>query len=265
VAEPGLVADGIRFQAGDMKTTGNTIFITGGTSGLGLGLALRWQALGNQVIIGGRRKELLDQLAAEHPAIGTVVLDVDEPASIKAAYDEVTTRYPDLNAVLTMSGIMRAESLLDPGHVETAEATITTNLLGTIRTIATFTPWLVTKPDAAILTVSSGLAFVPLSYTPTYNATKAAIHSYTQSLRLQLADTSIQVIELIPPAVRTSLMPGQETSDHAQPLDEYLTHTMDILVSQPEVTEVVIDRVKFLRNAEPEGRLPQTIAALNSH
>lgn len=248
-----------------MKTTGNTIFITGGTSGLGLGLALRWQALGNQVIIGGRRKELLDQIAAEHAGIGTVVLDVDDPASIQAAYDEVTTRYPDLNAILTMSGIMRPENLLDPGHLETTEATITTNLLGTIRTVAVFTPWLVTKQDAAILTVSSGLAFVPLSYTPTYNATKAAIHSYTQSLRLQLADTGIQVIELIPPAVQTDLMPGQKTAEHAQPLDEYLTDTIDILLAEPDVTEVVIDRVKFLRNAEPEGRLPETITALNSH
>jgi short-subunit dehydrogenase involved in D-alanine esterification of teichoic acids len=248
-----------------MKTTGNTIFITGGTSGLGLGLALRWQALGNQVIIGGRRKELLDQIAAEHAGIGTVVLDVDDPASIQAAYDEVTTRYPDLNAILTMSGIMRPENLLDPGHLETTEATITTNLLGTIRTVAVFTPWLVTKQDAAILTVSSGLAFVPLSYTPTYNATKAAIHSYTQSLRLQLADTGVQVIELIPPAVQTDLMPGQKTAEHAQPLDEYLTDTIDILLAEPDVTEVVIDRVKFLRNAEPEGRLPETITALNSH
>ncbi len=248
-----------------MKTTGNTIFITGGTSGLGLGLALRWQALGNQVIIGGRRKELLDQIAAEHPGIGTVVLDVDDPASITSAFTEVTTRYPDLNAILTMSGIMRAEQLLDPAHVETAEATITTNLLGTIRTIATFTPWLVTKPDATILTVSSGLAFVPLALTPTYNATKAAIHSYTQSLRLQLADTSVQVIELIPPAVQTDLMPGHKTNEHAQPLDDYLTDTINILLTEPDVTEVVIDRVKFLRNAEPEARLPETITALNSH
>jgi uncharacterized oxidoreductase len=248
-----------------MKTTGNTIFITGGTSGLGLGLALRWQELGNQVIIGGRRKELLDRIAAEHPAIGTVVLDVDDPASIESAFDDVTTRYPDLNAILTMSGIMRPENLLDPGHVETADAIITTNLLGTIRTIATFTPWLVTKPDATILTVSSGLAFVPLRLTPTYNATKAAIHSYTQSLRLQLADTDVQVIELIPPAVQTALMPGQETSEHALPLDDYLTDTIDILLAEPDVAEVVIDRVKFLRNAEPEGRYDQTVATLNSH
>lgn len=247
-----------------MKTTGNTIFITGGTSGLGLGLALRWQELGNQVIIGGRRKELLDRIAAEHPAIGTVVLDVDDPASIESAFDEVTTRYPELNALLTMSGIMRPENLLDPGHLDTAQAIITTNLLGTIRTITRFAPYLATKQDATILTVSSGLAFVPLAITPTYNATKAAIHSYTQSLRIQLAGTPIQVIELIPPAVRTALM-GQENSERALPLDVYLTDTIDILRTQPDVTEVVIDRVKFHRNAELENRYDQSVATVNAH
>ncbi|WBQ06085.1 SDR family oxidoreductase [Kribbella sp. CA-293567] len=247
-----------------MKTTGNTIFVTGGTSGLGLGLALKFHALGNKVVIGGRRRELLDQLAGEHPGLGTVVLDVDDPKSIQAAYDEVTARYPDLNAVLTMSGIMRPENLLDPGHVAIAEATVTTNLLGTIRTVATFTPYLVAKPGATILTVSSGLAFVPLVVTPTYNATKAAIHSYTQSLRLQLAEVGIQVIEVIPPAVQTTLM-GQQDDERAMPVEEYLTETMSILTDQPEVTEVTVRRVGFLRDAEREGRYQETVQALNGH
>ena len=247
-----------------MKTTGNTIFVTGGTSGLGLGLALRWHDLGNKVIIGGRRKDLLDRIAAEHRGIDTVVLDVDDPASISAAYDEVTTRYPDLDAVLTMAGIMRPENLLDPEHLATAEATITTNLLGTIRTLTYFAPYLATKENATILTVSSGLAFVPLTLTPTYNATKAAIHSYTQSLRIQLAGTGVQVIELVPPAVRTALM-GQQDDERAMPLEEYLSETMSILTAQPEVTEVTVRRVGFLRDAEREGRYQQTVDALNSH
>ncbi|GAA0951162.1 SDR family oxidoreductase [Kribbella koreensis] len=247
-----------------MKTTGNTIFITGGTSGLGLGLALRWHALGNHVIIGGRRKELLDQIATEHPGIDTVVLDVDDPASIQTAYDEVTTRFPDLNALLTMSGIMRPENLLDPGHLDTAEATITTNLLGTIRTIAAFTPYLVTRPDATILTVSSGLAFTPLALTATYNATKAAVHSYTQSLRLQLAGTGVQVIELVPPHVATTLM-GMQDAPSAMPVEDFLTETMAILHDRPDVEEVTVQRVGFLRDAERENRLPEAIAALNSH
>jgi len=247
-----------------MKTTGNTIFITGGTSGLGLGLALRWRELGNKVIIGGRRKELLDQIATEQPGIETVVLDVDDPASIQAAYDDVTGRFPELNAILTMSGIMYPENLLDPEHLQTAEAIITTNLLGTIRTVTQFTPYLAGKPDAAILTVSSGLAFVPLAITPTYNATKAAIHSYTQSLRIQLADTGIQVIEVIPPAVQTTMM-NQENDERAMPLDDYLTETMTLLTENPDATEIGVQRVGFLRDAERENRYEQTLAMLNSH
>lgn len=247
-----------------MKTTGNTIFITGGTSGLGLGLALRWHELGNKVIIGGRRKELLDQIATEHAGIDTVVLDVDDPASIQAAFDDVTTRYPELNAVLTMSGIMLPENLLDPEHLKTAEAIITTNLLGTIRTVTQFTPYLAGKPDATILTVSSGLAFVPLAITPTYNATKAAIHSYTQSLRIQLADTGIQVIELIPPAVQTALM-NQEDDPRSMPLDDYLTETMTLLADHPDADEIAVQRVGFLRDAERENRYEQTLATLSSH
>jgi short-subunit dehydrogenase involved in D-alanine esterification of teichoic acids len=247
-----------------MKTTGNTIFLAGGTSGLGLGLAQRFLDLGNKVIISGRRKELLDQLAAEHPGLETIPLDVADPDSITDTVAQVIATYPDVNVVITMAGIMHPENLRDAGHLSVGEATITTNLLGTIRVISAFLPHLVKQPDAAVLTVSSGLAFVPLVITPTYNATKAAIHSYTQSLRLQLADTSVQVIELIPPAVQTALM-GQENDERALPLDVYLTDTIDILQAQPDVAEVVIDRVKFLRNAEAEGRYAETVAALNSH
>ncbi|GAA1596388.1 SDR family oxidoreductase [Kribbella sancticallisti] len=247
-----------------MKTTNNTIFVTGGTSGLGLGLALRWHDLGNKVIIGGRRKELLDRIATEHAGIDTVLLDVDDPESVEAAFDEVTAKYPELNAVLTMAGIMQPENLLDPGHLATAEATITTNLLGTIRVLTRFAPYLAGRQDGVILTVSSGLAFVPLAITPTYNATKAAIHSYTQSLRIQLAGTPVQVIELIPPAVQTTLM-NQQDNDNAMPVEDYLSETMSILAEQPDVTEVTVQRVGFLRDAERENRLAQTVAAVNSH
>ncbi|MEU4391838.1 SDR family NAD(P)-dependent oxidoreductase [Kribbella sp. NPDC023855] len=247
-----------------MKTTGNTIFITGGTSGLGLGLALRWQELGNTVIIGGRRKELLDQIATEHPGIGTVQLDVADPDSIDTAFEDVTSGYPELNAIVTMAGIMHPENLLDPAHLATAESIITTNLLGTIRTVTRFTPYLATKQDATILTVSSGLAFVPLVITPTYNATKAAVHSYTQSLRIQLADTPIQVIELIPPAVQTPLM-NQENDPRAMPLDDYLTETIALLRDHPAADEITVQRVNFLRNADRENRYAETLNTLNSH
>ncbi|GAA4679857.1 SDR family oxidoreductase [Frondihabitans cladoniiphilus] len=245
-----------------MKTNGNTLFITGGTSGIGLGLALRFQEAGNTVIIGGRRTELLEKIRAEHPAIDTVVLDVASPESIQAAFETVTSRHPDLNALVNVAGIMLPEDLKDPAHVSTSEDIVTTNLLGTIRVTALFTPFLLAQPDASILTVSSGLAFVPLPLTPTYNATKAAVHSFTQSLRVQLADTSVQVIELVPPAVQTALM-GQDESGRGMPLDDYLSETMELLGSQPEAEEILVEQVKMLRFAEVNGKHAEIVAMLN--
>jgi len=235
--------------------------MTGGTSGIGLELARRFRDLGNTVIISGRRKDLLDQIAAEDGIEG-IPLDVADPASIAAAFDQVTSTH-DVNVLVTMAGIMQVEDLHDPGHLATAEQTITINLLGTIRAVAAFTPYLLKQRDPVILTVSSGLASVPLTITPTYSATKAAIHSYTQSLRIQLADTGIQVIEVVPPAVQTTLM-NQENDDHAMPLDEYLDETMTILQQQPNADEILVDRVRFLRDAERENRYDAVVAALNS-
>ncbi|TCO49158.1 putative oxidoreductase [Kribbella antiqua] len=244
-----------------MKTTGNTIFMTGGTSGIGLGLARKFRDLGNTVIISGRRKDLLDQIAAEDGIEG-ITLDVADPDSITAAFETVTTQYPDLNVVVTMAGIMQIEDLHDPAHLATAEQIIDINLLGTIRTITAFTPYLLKQPDPAILTVTSGLAFVPLVITPTYSATKAAIHSYTQSLRKQLADTPLQVIEVAPPAVRTALL-NQENDERAMPLDEYLTETVELLQQHPGADEILVNRVRFLRDAERESRYDATFTALN--
>ncbi len=235
--------------------------MTGGTSGIGLELARRFRDLGNTVIISGRRKDLLDRIAAEDGIEG-VPLDVADPASITAAFEQVTSTH-DVNVLVTMAGIMQVEDLRDPGHLVTAEQTIEINLLGTIRAVATFTPYLLKQRNPVILTVSSGLASVPLTITPTYSATKAAIHSYTQSLRIQLADTGIQVIEVVPPAVQTTLM-NQENDAHAMPLDEYLDETMNILQQQPDADEILVDRVHFLRHAERENRYDSVVAALNS-
>ena len=235
--------------------------MTGGTSGIGLELARRFRDLGNTVIISGRRKDLLDKIAAEDGIEG-IPLDVADPASIAAAFEQVTSTH-DVNVLVTMAGIMQIEDLRDPGHVATAEQTIEINLLGTIRAVAAFTPYLLKQRDPVILTVSSGLASVPLTITPTYSATKAAIHSYTQSLRIQLADTGIQVIEMVPPAVQTTLM-NQEDDEHAMPLDEYLDETMTILQQQPDANEILVDRVRFLRDAERENRYDAVVAALNS-
>jgi len=262
VVTPSLVADGIRFQAGAMKTTGNTIFFTGGTSGIGLELARRFRDLGNTVIISGRRKDLLDQLAATDQLEG-VLLDVADPASIAAAFADVTARH-DVNVLITMAGIMQSENLQDPAHLATSEAIVDINLLGTIRTITTFLPYLQQQADPVVMTVSSGLAFVPLALTPTYNATKAAVHSYTQSLRLQLAETNLQVIELVPPAVQTNLMNGAAPDPTWMPLDEFADETITLLQQHPDAEEILVDRVHFLRAAERENRYPEVVAALNA-
>ncbi|QRP48276.1 SDR family oxidoreductase [Amycolatopsis sp. FDAARGOS 1241] len=247
-----------------MDITGNTIFIPGSTSGIGLALALALKARGNTVIIGGRRTELLRSLAAAHPGLGTVRIDTTDPASIDAAAKEVLADYPELNVLVTMSGIMRVENWRDPSFLPTAEATMTTNVLGPIRLIAAFVEHLQTRPAATIMTVSSGLAFTPLRVTPSYNASKAAIHMLSESLRLQLADTTVGVVELEPPSVQTDLMPGQADNDHAQPLDEYITEVMHLLETQPDAREIQVERVKFLRYGEARGDYDQVVAALNA-
>ena len=247
-----------------MNITGNTIFIPGATSGLGLGLALRFQAAGNRVIVGGRRTELLDRIVAENPGIDSVQIDTADAVSIERATQRVVAEHPDLDTVILMAGIMQPEDLHSAGFLDTAERTITTNLLGPIRLIAALVPHLASRPSATIMTVSSGLAFVPLPATPTYSATKAAIHSFTQSLRVQLADTSIEVLELAPPAVATSLM-GQEDDPNAMPVEEFLDETMSILASQPDAREILVSRVGFLRFAEREGRTDEVLTILSAH
>lgn len=247
-----------------MQITGNTVFIPGATSGIGLALALALQSRGNTVVVGGRRTELLESIAAEHPGIDTVTIDTADPASITAAAAQVLQRHPDLNVLITMAGIMRAEDWHTPsGFLATAEATVTTNLLGPIRLIAAFVEHLASRPDATIMTVSSGLAFAPLRVTPSYNATKAAIHLLSESLRLQLADTSVQVMELEPPAVRTELMPGQESSDFAMPLDDFVDEVMALVEADPDAQEIQVEDVKFLRYGEARGDYDQVVATLN--
>jgi len=236
-----------------MHMSGNTILITGGGSGIGRALAEAFHVNGNQVVIAGRRKEALDETTAANPGMKAAVLDIEDGAAIRSFAEHLTRDYPALNVVIHNAGIMRAESPRD-GAVADAEATVATNLLGPIRLTAALLPLLEAQPHAAIMTVSSGLAFVPGAMTPTYCATKAAIHSYTQSLRYQLRDTSVQVLELIPPYVQTELMgPGQASDPNAMPLQDFIAETMDILRDSPDATEICVERVKPLRFAEANG------------
>jgi uncharacterized oxidoreductase len=248
-----------------MNISGNTIFIPGSTSGIGLALALELQARGNAVIVGGRRADLLGQIAAAHPGIDTVQIDTADPASIDSAAKQVLARHPDLNVLVTMAGIMRAEDWRQPeSFLASAESVITTNVLGPIRLIAAFVEHLRAQPDATIVTVSSGLAFAPLKVTPSYNASKAAIHMLSESLRLQLAGTTVKVAELVPPSVRTSLLPGQESSEVAMPLEEFVTEVLALLQAQPDASEIQVERVKFLRYGEARGDYDQVVKTLNA-
>lgn len=248
-----------------MNISGNTIFIPGSTSGIGLALALALRSRGNTVIVGGRRADLLGKIAAEHPGLDTVVIDTTDPASIESAASEVLDRHPDLNVLIPMAGIMRAEDWHKPeSFLASAESVVTTNVLGPVRLIAAFIEHLQTRPDATLITVSSGLAFTPLAVTPSYNASKAAIHMLSESIRLQLADTTVKVVELVPPSVRTALMPGQEDNEVAMPLDEFIAEVMALLETQPDAKEIQVERVKFLRYGEARGDYDQVVAALNN-
>ena len=247
-----------------MNISGNTIFIPGSTSGIGLAFALELQARGNTVIVGGRRSELIERIAAEHPGLDSVQIDTADPASIDSAAKEVLARHPDLNVLVTMAGIMRVEDWHKPASfLASAESVITTNVLGPIRLIAALIEHLQAQPDATIITVSSGLAFVPLKVTPSYNASKAAIHMLSESIRLQLASTRVKVVELVPPSVRTALLPGQETSEVAMPLEEFVAETVALLESQPDAKEIQVERVKFLRYGEARGDYDQVVQTLN--
>jgi uncharacterized oxidoreductase len=248
-----------------MNISGSTVFIPGSTSGIGLALAVELHARGNTVIVGGRRTDLLEQVAAQHPGIDTVQVDCSDPASIDSAAKEVLARHPELNVLVAMAGIMRIEDWRRPGEfLASAESVITTNVLGPIRLIAAFIEHLQAQPDATIVTVSSGLAFTPLAVTPSYNASKAAIHMLSESIRLQFADTTVQVIELVPPSVRTSLVPGQESSEFAMPLDEFVAEAIALFETQPDAKEIQVERVKFLRYGEARGDYDQVVGTLNA-
>ena len=247
-----------------MNTTDNTILITGGGSGIGRGLAEAFHALGNKVIIAGRRQKVLDEVTKAHPGMASIVLDLENAASIRAFAAEITTLHPKLNVLINNAGITKRENLkTQPEDLADAEAIITTNLLGPIRLTAALLPHLLQQPKATILNVSSGLAMVPFPLSPTYSATKAAIHSYTQAMRVQLRDTAVQVIEIIPPYVQTELGGDHQLNDpRAMPLKDFLAETMELLRTQPDAAENCVENVKFLRFAEANGQFDQALQVL---
>jgi len=249
-----------------MNRTGNTIVITGGGSGIGEGLAEAFHNLGNQVVIAGRRKEVLDRVTTAHPGMKSLTLDVSSAASIRDFANRVEREFPATNVLINNSGIMRPENLTaEPINLANSEEIIATNLLGPIRLSAAMLPLLRRQPRSTIMMVSSGLAFVPMSITPTYCATKAAIHSYAQSLRRQLANSTTEVLELIPPYVATNLMGDNQAHDsRAMPLADFIAEVMQILQTQPSATEICVERVKGLRFAEKTGQYDNLFRGLNA-
>jgi len=248
-----------------MQLTGNTILVTGGGSGIGRGLAESLHQLGNQIIISGRRPDALANTTKANPGIVSLPLDVNDPEAIRAFAARVTAEYPSLNILINNAGIMKGENLRDlPSGLDDSEAVITTNLLGPIRLTAALLPHLQKQAHAAVINVSSGLGFVPLPVTPTYSATKAALHSYTISLRVQLAETPVEVIEIIPPAVATDLTPGRTPNERMMSLPDYIEQTMQILKTQPTPSEICVEHVKFLRFAEAQGNFDKALQVLNA-
>lgn len=245
-----------------MKTSGNTILITGGGSGIGRELAIRFNALGNTVIVTGRHMETLEETIAGQRDMHAMVVDIADPHSIAAVAERIVAEHPSLNVLINNAGIMRSENLSSNNDLNDAEQTIVTNLLGPIRLTNALIDHLVSQPDAVIVNVSSGLAFVPKSGTPTYSATKAAIHSYTVSLREQLKD-KIELIELAPPAVQTELTLGQSTREGFMPLDDYIEEVMTLFQQQPTPKEILVEKVNFLRWAERDGHFDQAVEMLS--
>ena len=189
-----------------MKMTGNTILITGGTSGIGLEFATQLSQRKNTVIVTGRNPTTLHELQERFPNIPTYQSDVRNPAAIALLYQKVTHDFPALNVVMNNAGIMRMLSLNGKHGLQDIGQEIEINMLGPVRMVEQFLPYLKMKPEAAIVNVSSGLAFLPLASAPIYCATKAGIHSYTQSLRVQLQGTSVKVFEVAPPSTNTPLL-----------------------------------------------------------
>ena len=246
-----------------MKISGNTILITGGGTGIGRALAEALQAEGNEIVIAGRRQSVLDEALKANPKMKAMVLDIEDPKSIAEFAAKIAEEVPKLNVVIHNAGVMRPESV-KATDAKLVEQTIGINLLGPIRLTAALLPLLEKQESATIMTVSSGLAFVPLAMTPTYCATKAAIHSYTQSLRYQLKDTKIEVLELVPPYVQTELMGEAQAKDpRAMPLDAFIEETVEILKTQPEAGEICVKTVYPLRFAAEGGKYEAFFTGFN--
>lgn len=245
-----------------MKNSGNTILVTGGGSGLGREYARRWHDAGNTVIVAGRTLSSLAETAKGRENIYPVEFDVAAAAGDVAAFATgLCERFPGLNVVVNNAGIMPFENIEAKRELGEAERVVETNLLGPIRLIDAFIEQLKAAENAALINVSSGLAFVPLPKAATYSASKAALHSYTMSLRKRL-EGLVEVIELIPPGVQTELTPGQSQRDGYLPLDDFIAESMELLAQKPTPSEICVEAVRAFRNSEANGNQQELLDML---
>ncbi|WP_431087680.1 SDR family oxidoreductase [Paenibacillus sp. 8b26] len=224
-----------------MKLTGNTIFITGGGSGIGRALAEALHNLGNKVIISGRRKERLEETIKANPGMSAVELNVQDPASIEAAAKQLIKEYPDFNVLINNAGIIQSDDTAGVVDEDVLISTVTTNLLGPIRLTSAFIEHLKSKEEAVVINTTSILGFVPLATTAVYSATKAALHTYTLSQRYMLKDTSVKVIEIVPPWVQSN-----NDEPRAMPLASFIDATVKLLGTDTD--EVLVEEAKMFRN-----------------
>lgn len=244
-----------------METKGNTILITGATSGIGLAFAKEFYKLGNKVIVCGRRTERLAELEKKHPGMVTITCDVSLQADRKNLFERIKAEHPELNILLNNAGVQFAFNLLQETNAEKITKEIETNLTAPIHLSALFSGLLAKQKNAAIINISSGLAFVPLAFMPVYCATKAAMHSFTMSLRHQLKNTSVKVFEIAPPSVDTELghdRRADKTQSHGGiPVADFLQEAMEAITQ--DKFEAPIAQAKDLRK---QGEL--VFEAMNS-
>jgi uncharacterized oxidoreductase len=245
-----------------MHMTGNTVLLTGGGTGIGRATAIALHHRGNRVVIAGRRLSALRAVAEAHPGMEYHRLDVADTESIREFVASVEHRWPDANVLINNAGVMALENLRAPDP-EVSRTVVATNLLGPIVLTSLLLQTLRNHPQATIVNVTSALAFVPLAIAPTYSATKAALHSYTESLRILLKTSGIQVTEIVPPRVRTE-MDGPGGADSVD-VEAFVTEVIAALSAQPYPTEVVVAAARGVRYAEREGQYGRVLAAINTN
>ena len=246
-----------------MLLSGNTILITGAGSGIGRRLAVAFLELGNEIIAADKDEKPLKELTAKYPQIKTTIMDVNDSMAIHALGARASADYPKLNVLINNAGIQKEEDLVVTKDSGAAETMIGINLLAPIRLVTALLPHLRTQQNAVILNVSSMLGFVPLAVFPTYCATKAAVHSYTVSLRYQLKQTGIQVLELIPPYVQTNLSARSSTDSKAMPAEDFISEVMSLLKKNPDAKEIVVQRAERLRYATENRKFDKVFESYN--